>query len=369
MTDTYSDQPASALENGAAQKSAETELASSAALLTGMKDLHGLDMAGVEARVLAWWKSGAESSCHMLAQKLACLPESFMTVAFHNRTRAFMASLTAIRSAFERYSRKDLAYSEAMSHIGIQLNLERNETRSWFECMNDLVCLMRWETIYERACEYVRRAFPTGDTVVDHLRSSLLDLMNQPHRFLESSDRDLFERTFMEFKLRYSETYARAHEETVGEASGSEGGLSGVDRVALKNLQLLSRLPDANRTPLARVRMILSWRRARRCQLPVRTILEQSSRCCCNFVPGAFLSVQASASQLNHAIHEEIERLRIELRKHSRGIITDLQAEGADESDSRQVAALLSQGPMIPLRPRTIEVLNSVLRKLPARHR
>ncbi len=365
MTDTYSDQSGLTPENEAAQKPADLELVGSTALLTGMNDLHGLDAAGVEARVLGWWESGAESSCQLLAQRLSCLPEPFMTVAFHNRTRAFVAGLTAVRSAFERYRREELTYSEAMSSIGTQFSLERNGGRSWFDSMEDLVCLMRWETTYGRACEYVRSAFPTGDTDVDQLRSSLLGLMNQPHRFLESSERNLFERTFMEFKLRYTEAYTRAHEETVGEASGAATGLSGIDPVALQNLQLLSRLASADRTPLARVRMVLAWRRARKCQLPVRAILEQSSRCCCNFVPGAFVSMQASAARLNQAIREGIEHLRIELRRHSRAIITDLETEGADESDSRQVAALLSQGPMIPLRPRTIEVLNSVLRKQP----
>ncbi len=369
MTNACSDHPGSTHRNEAAQKPAEVELVEPAALLTGLKDLHGLDAAGIEARVLGWWESGGESNCNMLAQKLACLPESFMTVAFHNRIRTFAGSLTVIRSAFERYRRRELTYSETMSHIGTQFNVERNEGRSWLDTMNDLVSLMHWETNYERACEYVRGAFPTGDSDADGLRSSLLGLMNQPHRLLESSERDLFERTFVEFKLRYTEAYSRAHEETVGETLGSAAESSRIDPVALQNLQLLSRLVDADKIPLARVRAILAWRRAHRCPLPVRAILEQSSRCCCNFVPGAFFSVRASASVLNRTIHEGIERLRIDLRRHSRAIISDLEAEGADESDSKQVAALLSQGPTIPLRPRTIEVLNCVLRKLPAPHR
>ena len=334
-----------------------------AALLTGMEDLTGKHADEVERRVLEWWESGPEGDCRMLAGKLSSLPESFMTVAFQNSTRGFAASMTAVCAAFDRYRRHELTFPEAMSHIGLQLSIERNESRSWRDTMDCLVALMRWQPVYERTCDYVRGALPTGDPDTDRMRSSLQEMTNQPHRFLEPSGRAAFDKAFSEFRSRYQEIYCRAHDETVRDGPESAEELPGVDRTALRNLELLSRLVRADREPLARVRAVLAWRRTQRCQLSVRTILEDSPRCCCNFIPGASLNVQASAPRLNQTIHEGIERLRAWLREYRRAIITDLESEGADESDSRQVAALLSQGSMVQLRPRTIEVLNSVLRR------
>ncbi|NWG12330.1 MAG: hypothetical protein HXY20_02210 [Acidobacteria bacterium] len=367
MANTCSDQSGRIPEREAAQNPTGEELAGSAVFLTGMKDLEGLDAAAVETRVIGWWEAGAGDNCRIVAEKLASLPEPFMTVAFHNRTRAFAAGLATVRSAFDRYGRNELTYSEAMFQIGVHFSREGHEGRSWIDSMNDIAALMRWQPTYERACDYVRGAVLTGDADADRLRSSLIGLMKQPHRFLESAERDRFERTFMEFKQRYANAYSRAHEETVGEVPGSTAGLSGIDRVALQNLQLLSQIAGTDRTQLTQVRLILAWRRARRCPLPARAILEQKPRCCCNFVPAAVFSVQASATELNRTVREGIEHLRAELRARRRTIIANLEAEGADENDARQVAALLSRGPVIPLRQRTIEILNAVLKKYPGR--
>jgi hypothetical protein len=256
-----------------------------------------------------------------------------------------------------------------MSHVGLQFGAERCQDRSWYDSVGGLAALMCWHPAYERACDYVRGALPTGDPAIDQLRSSLLELMSQPHRFLEASEREAFDRTFEEFRPRYVERYVRAHEETVGNGSGPAGEQPGVDRQALQNLELLSRLVRADRNSLARVRVLLAWRAAQRCRLRVRTILEDHPRCHCSFIPGASLSVQASAAELNRTIHEGIELLRAALRQQSKAIIAGLESESTDESDARQVAALLSQGSMVQLRPGTIEILNSVLRRLPANHR
>jgi hypothetical protein len=353
--------PAAGLEPGA-----ETAL-SCASSLTGIDELRHMTLEEAELRFREWWVSGPAANCVLLVEKLDFLPESFMTVHFHNRTRPFANRLATLTATIERLWKDDVSFVGAMSRIAGECMPGQEPGMPWQKSVDELAALMRWLPAFEHACDYVRSAFPSGDPDIDRVRASLLASIEKPDRFLAADERDSFDRSFLEFKSHYAEAYARAHEQTVAMIVGSVAEATGLDTTALRNLEILSGFAQADRTSLERVRAIAAWLRNHHCNLSVRRILERYPRCYCNFLPGADLRLQMPVSDLNAMIREGIERIRELLRRCSTAILAELKSLNLSDSDTRQVEALLGQGPLTDLRPRTIEVLNAIIQRQPSR--
>ena len=345
---------------------AETAL-SCTSLLTGIDEIRRMTLEEAELRFREWWVAGPAANCLLLVERLDCLPESFVTVHFHNRTRPLANRLATLTTTIECLWKNDVSFVAAMSRISGECMLGQETGISWYRSVDELASLMRWLPAFEHASEYVRSALPSGDPDIDRVRASLLASIEKPDRFLASEERDSFDRAFLEFKSRYTEAYALAHEQTVAMIVGSVAEATGLDTSALRNLEILSGFAQADRTYLERVRTIAAWLRDHHCNLPVRRILDRYPRCYCNFLPGADLKLQMPVSELNAMIRDGIERIRESLRGCSTAIVAELKSLGISESDTRQVVALLGQGPLVDLRPRTIEVLNAIIQRQPSR--
>ena len=68
---------------------------------------------------------------------------------------------------------------------------------------------------------------------------------------------------------------------------------------------------------------------------------------------------------INGAIHEGIEYFRKHLRRCGHMIMVEVQAQQVDDSTLQPITALLSDDPMIPLKPQTIKLLNRIIAKYP----
>lgn len=338
-----------------------------ASLLTGIEEISGMTPEEAEIRFREWWVAGPAANCSLLAEKLNLLPEPFMTVHFHNRTRPLAGRLATMAATIERLWRNEISFVGAMSQISSTRKSGQDTEPPWHQAVDELAALMRWTPAFDQASEYVRSALPSGDPDIDRIRISLLDSIDKPDLFLAADERDSFDRSFLDYKTRYVEAYARAHDETVGMMASTGAGAKSLDAAALRNLEILSGLTQADRRCLERIRMTVTWLKNHRCDLPVRRILDRYPRCFCNFLPGADLSLQVSVGDLNAMIRGGIERIRESLRGCGVAIIEELKSLGISESDFKQVAALLGQGPVADLRPRTIELLNALVQRQPSR--
>jgi hypothetical protein len=338
-----------------------------AALLTGIDAIGNMMPEEAEIRFREWWVSGPAANCVLLLEKLDCLPEPFVTVHFHNRTRPLAARLATITNTIELLWKNEISFAGAMSRISGECGAGQEGAVSWQKSVDDMAALMRWLPVFEHACDYVRAALPSGDQDIDGIRTSLLAYIDQPDRFLSAQERDSFDRSFLKFKTLYMGHYASAHEETVGMTIGIAGEATTLDSRALRNLEILSGFAQADRSRLERIRTIVAWLKNHHCNLPVRRILERYPRCYCNFVPGAELSLQVPVNELNRMVQEGVERIRNSLKSCSTSIIAETKSLGLGESDTRQVAALLGPDPLTDLRPRTIEILNAIIQRQPAR--
>ncbi len=153
------------------------------------------------------------------------------------------------------------------------------------------------------------------------------------------------------------------HEEALNIVSESREAERKVDSRALQNLELLSDLLYTDKSYLNKVRILGKWILHSQCLLPVRRILERYPRCYCNFNPAGNRELTESAAQINSLIEEGIEYFRAALRTCSLMIIEDVKNLKVDELHSKQIAALLSRGPLEPLRAKTITILNRIIAK------
>ena len=216
------------------------------------------------------------------------------------------------------------------------------------------------------AREYLSAAFPLDCEGLSHLRESLLRSLDEPYRFLEARARNEFDESFSEFKKRYIDAYFLFHEDALHVISGLKKAEIKIDPVSLRNLDLLSGLQYTDKSYLNRVKILAKWIQRNQCHLPLRQILEHYPRCYCNFNPCSNQQPTDMAAQIDGIIQEGIEYFRTILRKCEHLIVGELKAQHADESSLREIAVTLSDGPMVPLKPRSISILNAMIGKHPS---
>jgi hypothetical protein len=252
---------------------------------------------------------------------------------------------------------------EAMDLIRRYFGNDKRQLEAWKTLEANLQALIRWMPEFRVWREYILTAFPVSTGELDALRRHLLEIMNQPHLFLQSAERDSFERSFMTFKAGYTEYYCSLHEKALQVVGGAETQDSKVDGAALRTLELLSGIRQTSQSYLQRVRAIGKWLQRNQCTLPVREILDTHPRCYCNFNPDGNRHLTQAADQINSIVQDGLEYYRSLLRHCKKLIIEELESGHSDDTSSRQIAALLSAGPVGTLTGRSIEVLNGILEK------
>ncbi len=133
----------------------------------------------------------------------------------------------------------------------------------------------------------------------------------------------------------------------------------------MRNLDLLSGLQYMDKRFLNRVKLLGKWVQHNQCNLPLRQTLETYPRCYCNFNPGSRQQPADAAALINGTIQDGIEYFRTHLRRCGLMIMVEVQALQVDDSTLKPITALLSDGPMIPLKSQTIKLLNRIIGKYP----
>ncbi len=335
------------------------------ALLCRQENRTSLNLYTGEGQTLAWAAEHMDAGGGMLLGRLQSMPEPFLTTRFRDEAKSFDAALERIQHIFRCLRRGEIAFIPAMAQIAQTFNGDDARLLRWKDLAEDLPKFLGWLPAFESSFGYLSASFRTTETELEDLKKALLAACAEPHRFLEAGERELFDGNFGKFKAGYIEYYQSAHEETVHIVSNQEKMKARVDSVALRNLELLSDLNPANKRYLSRVRAIGKFMQANQCDLPVREILDRQPHCYCNFNPAGNRLLVKSVDRMSEAIQEGIDHFRSMLRKFKMVIIQELENMSVDDHHSKQIAALLSRGPMIPLKQPSIGILNSILRKHP----
>jgi hypothetical protein len=332
-----------------------------AALLADRPELRDGGVAAAQKKLMEWWINSVEG----LPKKLQDLPQAFRTTRFWSEIKYIEGPLQALRPVFHSLNSGAFSFFEAIDHIGRNFAWEEDRLSKWKQGLKGLSGLAQWLPAFVHAQEYLSAAFLLDRENMDYLRESLLQSIDEPYCFLEAKARNAFDEKFLQFKKGYSDLYYLLHEDIFHVMSGLKKDEIKIDPVLLRNLDLLSGLQYTDKSYLNRVKLLARWIQRNQCNLPLRQILERYPRCYCNFNPSSNQQPAGSAAQINGIIQDGIEYFRRILRRCGYLIMEELKTQPVDDNSLRQITAALSDGPMIPLKPHCIKVLNGIISKYP----
>jgi hypothetical protein len=328
-----------------------------AELITGINNSEEDNQDAANRRITAW----LEESAHVVSVDISALPNVFQTTRFCSEVRSIESPLAFLRAVAEKVLSGAISFLEAINHIGRNFGWDEGRLLKWQQGMENLAAFQRWLPAFIQTYDYLAAAFPLGVKKVDQLRDSLLQSIEEPHRFLEQSGRDKFEVGFLEFKKNYVDSYFVLHEDALHAMSSLKKDEVKVDAIALRNLDLLSGLQHMDQSYLNRVKLLAKWLQHKQCNLPLHQILEHYPRCYCNFHPGSHRHPADYAVQVNTIIEEGLEFFRTVLRGCHQWIMPALKAQTLDGESLKQITALLSDGPIYPLKAQAVNALNRIL--------
>jgi hypothetical protein len=329
-------------------------------LLCGSEGTGDPDLSTAELQLISWWETFLEADCRALMSRLHALPDGLLTTRIWDEIKFLESSFDMLSAAINRLRNHEVTLSDAIAHIAKGFGNDEGRLLRWRNSLHNLAGFVRWIPAYRHARDYILGAFPALSPELSSLWNALVDAMGQPHRFVAGGERDSFDARFLTFSQGYRDLYSSLHEEALGRIQ------TRVDPVALRNLELLTRLHYADRSYLDRVRLIGRWADQNRCELPVRRILERYPRCHCNFVPAVKQDVTYPVAQINKVVEAGTEHVRRILRHRSKEIIDSLESFDAGSLVARQIASILSHRPLVALSPQSIDMLNRILTQKPA---
>jgi hypothetical protein len=330
-----------------------------AALLTGNFGLKDCSVEFARGPLTDWLAQSAEGTFVTISS----FPEIFQTTRFGSEIKAVESPLRFLKTVLDGLRSGALSYFAAIDLIGRNFGWNEERLFQWKLGLENLAGLNRWLPGFVHAHGYLIAAFPLGDEKLDLLRGALLQSVEEPHRFLQPNARDEFDNGFLEFKKGYMDAYFLLHEDELHAMAGMKKEEPRVDPVALRNLDFLSGLHYSDKSYLNRVKLLAKWIQQNQCNLPVHEILELYPRCYCNFNPASRQQPASSVTRINGIIQEGLDYFRTLLRSCEQRIRQELDSQSTDQDTRREIKAILGAGPMIPLKPQCIKILNRMIAK------
>jgi hypothetical protein len=333
-----------------------------AILLMNDSSMEGASTELIKDRFLDWLTHSTEGA---LGQ-MPTLPEVFQTTRFWNEIKAIDSPVRFLKTILDNLRSESLTFYEAVDCTGRSFGWEEERLSRWKQGLESLAGFKRWLPAFIHAYDYLTSAFSLNNDRLDQLREQLLRSLDEPHRLLDPKVRIDFDNKFLMFKKTYMDSYFLLHEEALHVTSGFKRDEAKVDPIALRNLELLSSLPHVDQSFLNRVKLLARWIQRHQCNLPVDQILELYPRCYCNFNPTARQNPTSSAVPVNTLIQNGLEYFRAVLRRCGHWILRETNVQSSEEECQKQITALLEDGPMIPLKPATIETLKRIVASNPS---
>ena len=330
--------------SGEARPLAE-ELIEWARLLTGKASLGS----GDEARdALALWLD--EWRRRGLRQKFEALPGGCLTKRVWGAEGEVRKSFGHAAAALEAMLGGKLSLEEGLTSVAEAFRRSPETFALRARSLEDLTEFVEGYATRERVRAYIAAAEPTGVEEIETARRELLAIAEDPNSFLDAARRERFGRLWREFRARYTEHYAAAHDKTVG-AGGARESLHLLRRgERWREFESLSRLPFVSSQVWRQAEDLLRAASGARCELPVRKLLEGQPSCACRFR----LSQAAGLEELPQEVEALMERglavYRRTLLMLGANLAISLDAlarrEGEDETarHARALAGVFAQG-------------------------
>ncbi|HJQ32428.1 MAG TPA: DUF6079 family protein [Pyrinomonadaceae bacterium] len=345
-----------------------------ARLLTGRASLgatEGLDARGeVRAATGLWLK---EWRLLGLAQKFEALPDGCLTTRVWKAEAEVRKSFGRAAAALESEAAGKLPLEDALVRVGEAFRHSPAILARRTHLLEDLCGFVETVAARERVRAYLAAAEPTGVDEIETARRELLNLAHDSNNFLEAARRERFERLWREFRARYGEHYAAAHDKTVG-ADGARAALQELRRTARwREFESLSRLPVVSSQVWRQAETLLRAAEGGRCRLDVRRLLTSRPACACRFRLSRAAEVEELPQELEALMERGLEVYRRTLLMLGTTLAISLDAlarrepEAEESKRARHLSTAFVQG-RLPERfaRQDVRLIERALKRVPS---
>lgn len=259
-------------------------LAEWARQLTGQSDLPPPINREAEARLraaLSEWLARWEPE--QWGRRFEQMPIEMFTVGHWRAMHASRQRIARVHALAGAAVRGQTPLTTALSRVADVFGFDLDLLAVTQAEMRALGSFLDWVPTLAAMRNYVLAAEPTGQAEIEQLRSELTETVQSSHRLIDPERRAEAAAKFAEFRRRYSDFYAAAHESHVGPSASRELIKSFCDSADWQQFCLLLHLRLDDGAFHRDTQALLTLTCETRCELPVRELLEQQPHCCCSF--------------------------------------------------------------------------------------
>jgi hypothetical protein len=222
-----------------------------------------------------------------------------------------------------------------------------------------------------RVRDYLSLAEPTGVDEIESARRELLAITADVHNLFDEDSTNRFNLLWREFHARYTEHYAKTHDETLHDQNRREQIEALTRSDEWREFESLSQLRLVNRRYWDETTTMLEQARHAECELPVRQLLAEYPLCACRFR----LTAAETLVRIPQEIVEVVERGRAAYRRTLLFLSTplaialdalarkDVDTENANRARSLSGAFAQGTGPA-QFSPADVQLIESALARM-----
>jgi hypothetical protein len=244
-------------------------------------------------------------------QHFDSLEDEALTTRVWNMADALRKSFGVAASAIEAALSKNISLEEGLHRVAYAFgnstdNLARNS--GW---VTELKRLVQELPGRDRARAYLSLAEPTGIDEIESARRELLTITGDVHNLFDEESVNRFDLLWNEFHTRYTEHYARAHDETLHDETRRQLIEAQTRSDEWREFEALAHLQLVNRRYWDEATELLERNLRATCALPVHQLLAEHPLCACRFR----LAEVEALSRLPQDLAEIVERGRAAYRR------------------------------------------------------
>jgi hypothetical protein len=306
-------------------------------------------------------------------KNLDALPDEGLTTRVWDLSSSMRQSLGRAAIAIDATLSKNVSLEEGLQRVADAFGDSTEKlalSRQKLAQLLDFIKVLPARTL---AHAYLSLAEPTGVDEIESARRELLAIAGDVHNLFDTDSVNRFDLLWREFHARYTEHYARAHDEALNDDTRRQQIEELARNDEWREFESLSQLGIVNHRYWEEATALLERARSAVCELPVRQILMEHPACACRF---RLAHVEALA-RIPQDLAEIVERGRAAYRRTLLFLATplaialdglarkDVDTETANRARSLSGAFAQGVGPA-QFSPADVRLIESALARMSA---
>jgi hypothetical protein len=239
------------------------------------------------------------------------LDDEGLTTRVWNLAESLRKSFGSAALAIEAIISKSISLEEGLQRVVNAFGNSADRHARNSEQLARLTSFVKELPERNRARVYLSLAEPTGIDEIESARRELLVIAADVHSLFDEQSVNRFNLLWREFHARYTEHYAKTHDETMHDDTRRQQIEAQTRSDEWREFEALSQLQLVNRRYWDEATTLLERARHAECELPVRQLLTEHPSCACRFR----LASAETLARLPQEISELVERGRAAYRR------------------------------------------------------